>query len=67
MSDRIADPWGARTPLAAGDAWPERVDRYLGDGVAEQDVDLMAQECEIDGRWSAKAPRPPATGTCWRR
>jgi anaerobic selenocysteine-containing dehydrogenase len=43
MSDRIADPWGARTPLAAGDAWPERVDQYLGDGVAEHDVDRWVQ------------------------
>jgi anaerobic selenocysteine-containing dehydrogenase len=43
MADRIADPWGARTPLAAGGAWPERVDQYLGDGVAEQDVDRWVQ------------------------
>src|SRR5919199_5860328 len=27
--DRIADPWGARTPFAAGEAWPERVDTHL--------------------------------------
>ena len=43
MADRIADPWGARTPLAAGGAWPERVDQYLADGVAEQDVDRWVQ------------------------
>ena len=43
MVDRIADPWGARTPLAAGDAWSARVDQYLGDGVSEQDVDRWLQ------------------------
>ena len=26
MPDRIADPWGERTPYARGDAWPVRVD-----------------------------------------
>jgi ferredoxin-nitrate reductase len=25
---RIRDPWGARMPYAAGEAWPERVDEY---------------------------------------
>jgi ferredoxin-nitrate reductase len=28
MTDRIADPWGERTPYAAGDRWPARVDAY---------------------------------------
>src|SRR5215217_921586 len=27
--DRIADPWGPRTPIGAGDQWPARVDSYL--------------------------------------
>lgn len=31
--DRIADPWGDRTPYAPGDTWPARVDSYLADGV----------------------------------
>lgn len=31
--DRIAEPWGARTPYAPGEAWPARVDSYLADGV----------------------------------
>ena len=42
-SDRIADPWGERTPLAAGGAWPVRVDQVLSDGVSEQDVDRWVQ------------------------
>jgi len=28
VDDRIADPWGTRTPFAAGDAWPVRVDEF---------------------------------------
>ena len=42
-SDRIADPWGARTPHEAGVGWPVRVDQYLAEGVAEQDVDRWVQ------------------------
>jgi anaerobic selenocysteine-containing dehydrogenase len=30
--DRIADPWGRRTPYGAGQAWPVRVDEQVGDG-----------------------------------
>ena len=30
--DRIADPWGSRTPYGAGQAWPVRVDEQLGHG-----------------------------------
>ena len=28
VPDRIADPWGTRTPYAAGETWPERVDLH---------------------------------------
>jgi ferredoxin-nitrate reductase len=38
-SDRIADPWGERTPFAAGGSWPQRVDAYLEPGVTAEDVD----------------------------
>jgi len=31
MVDRIADPWGDRTPYAPGEPWPVRVDEHLGD------------------------------------
>lgn len=36
--DRITHPWGARTPYAPGDTWPERVDMHLADGVTEDMV-----------------------------
>ena len=39
MTDRIADPWGARTPYRGGDPWPQRVDVCLADGLTEADVD----------------------------
>ena len=39
MADRIADPWGERTPYAPGGEWPARVDLHLADGLAESDVD----------------------------
>jgi hypothetical protein len=26
--DRIAEPWGARTPYGSGDDWPTRVDTF---------------------------------------
>lgn len=38
QDDRIRDPWGPRTPHAAGTAWPERVDQHLRDGVRAEDV-----------------------------
>jgi len=39
MFDRIADPWGARTPYRAGEAWPVRVDHHLEAGYDDADVD----------------------------
>src|SRR3954452_7774149 len=30
--DRIADPWGERTPIPAGGDWPPRVDEHLAPG-----------------------------------
>ncbi len=32
-ADRIADPWGARTPYRRHEDWPPRVDTYLAEGV----------------------------------
>ncbi|MEV8510258.1 molybdopterin oxidoreductase family protein [Actinoplanes sp. NPDC051475] len=29
MADRIADPWGARTPYGPGEQWPVRVDEHV--------------------------------------
>src|SRR5689334_18294013 len=45
--DRIAEPWGARTPYGVGENWPERVDTYLAEGVAVQDVDRWVQSASI--------------------
>ncbi|CAN5486050.1 nitrate reductase [soil metagenome] len=51
--DRIADPWGPRTPYgppAAADAsstWPVRVDRFLADDLTEADVDHWAQSAAV--------------------
>jgi anaerobic selenocysteine-containing dehydrogenase len=45
--DRIADPWGPRTPYAPGDPWPVRVDAGLAEGVLEEDVDRWVQSASI--------------------
>jgi hypothetical protein len=37
--DRIADPWGTRTPYGAGETWPARVDMHLEDGADPDTVD----------------------------
>ncbi|MFC8192129.1 hypothetical protein ACFUMH_10760 [Cellulomonas sp. NPDC057328] len=41
--DRIAEPWGTRTPYAEGTPWPRRVDMHLAEGVAPEDVDRRVQ------------------------
>ncbi|KQV75585.1 molybdopterin oxidoreductase [Aeromicrobium sp. Root344] len=43
MNDRIADPWGPRTPHAKGTVWPARVDQHLDAGIAEADVERWVQ------------------------
>jgi anaerobic selenocysteine-containing dehydrogenase len=45
--DRIAEPWGTRTPYGPGDPWPPRVDSYLADGLTEADVDRWVQSATI--------------------
>jgi ferredoxin-nitrate reductase len=47
MADRIADPWGTRTPYGPGGRWPERVDLQLADGLAEGDVDRWVQSASV--------------------
>jgi ferredoxin-nitrate reductase len=47
MADRIADPWGERTPYARGDAWPVRVDAQLADGLDQRDVDCWVQSASL--------------------
>src|SRR5215207_6692420 len=45
--DRIAEPWGTRTPYGAGETWPTRVDSFLADGLTEEDVDRWVQSATI--------------------
>jgi anaerobic selenocysteine-containing dehydrogenase len=47
MSDRIAEPWGARTPYGRGERWPERVDSHLADDMAPESVDRWAQSAAV--------------------
>jgi anaerobic selenocysteine-containing dehydrogenase len=46
--DRIAEPWGSRTPYEPGStAWPERIDQYLADGVSAESVDQWVQSAAV--------------------
>jgi anaerobic selenocysteine-containing dehydrogenase len=45
--DRIAEPWGTRTPYGPGEDWPERIDSYLSGGLSEDDVDRWVQSASI--------------------
>ena len=47
MTDRIANPWGERTPFGQGEDWPVRVDQFLEEGVSEEDVDRWVQTASI--------------------
>ncbi|MDP9455461.1 MAG: nitrate reductase [Actinobacteria bacterium] len=47
MTDRIANPWGERTPFARDEEWPVRVDQFLEDGVSEDEVDAWVQTASI--------------------
>src|SRR5690625_24811 len=47
MVDRIAQPWGSRTPYGPGETWPVRVDTYLADGVGEEDVERWVPSASI--------------------
>jgi len=47
QTDRIAEPWGTRTPYAAGETWPTRVDTHLADGVDPDDVERWVQSASI--------------------
>jgi ferredoxin-nitrate reductase len=43
VTDRIAEPWGIRTPFAANTIWPARVDEYLAGDLSGGDVDAWVQ------------------------
>jgi anaerobic selenocysteine-containing dehydrogenase len=46
-TDRIAEPWGTRTPYGRGEPWPTRVDMFLEDGVTADDVEHWAQSASV--------------------
>jgi anaerobic selenocysteine-containing dehydrogenase len=45
--DGISQPWGTRTPYGPGQQWPVRVDSYLDDGLAPQDVDTWVRTAAV--------------------
>jgi hypothetical protein len=45
--DRIADPWGPRTPYGPDEAWPVRMDCFLDGGLRESNVDGWAQSASV--------------------
>ncbi|MFI8278039.1 molybdopterin oxidoreductase family protein [Streptomyces sp. NPDC085929] len=45
--DRIAEPWGSRTPYGRHQAWPARLDVHLAEGVAQEAVDRWVQTASI--------------------
>ncbi|MEV0144788.1 MULTISPECIES: nitrate reductase [unclassified Nonomuraea] len=45
--DRIAEPWGTRTPYGPGETWPVRVDSFLQEGIRAEDVDRWVQSATI--------------------
>ncbi|MFG3280978.1 molybdopterin oxidoreductase family protein [Streptomyces sp. NPDC048111] len=45
--DRIAQPWGARTPYARRAPWPVRVDTHLAEGTTEADVQQWVRAASI--------------------
>ena len=45
--DRIAHPWGTRTPYGPGRAWPERVDMFLAEGVREDMVERWVPTASV--------------------
>src|SRR4051794_13920029 len=47
MVDRIADPWGARTPYGSAQTWPERPDQFLADGLTASEVDRWVQSASV--------------------
>jgi anaerobic selenocysteine-containing dehydrogenase len=47
MADRIADPWGERTPYGAGEKWATRVDGFLEGDLRESDVEAWAQSASV--------------------
>jgi anaerobic selenocysteine-containing dehydrogenase len=47
--DRIADPWGPRTPVARGERWPARIDSYVSPGAEPEAWFQTASVLHSDG------------------
>jgi anaerobic selenocysteine-containing dehydrogenase len=47
VPDRIAQPWGNRTPYGRGDPWPVRVDQHLAKEVGEESVERWVQSASV--------------------
>lgn len=45
--DRIAEPWGSRSPYGRHEPWPARVDTHLAEGVDPDGVDRWVQTASI--------------------
>ncbi|MEW2372019.1 nitrate reductase [Streptomyces sp. NPDC006656] len=45
--DRIAEPWGTRTPYGRHQAWPARQDTYLAEGLGPEDVERWVRAASI--------------------
>jgi anaerobic selenocysteine-containing dehydrogenase len=45
--DRIAQPWGERTPYDCGRTWPVRVDSFLKPGTRANEVDRWVQTASL--------------------
>jgi anaerobic selenocysteine-containing dehydrogenase len=43
VHDRIANPWGERTPHPRATSWPSRVDQQLAEGIDRKEVDRWVQ------------------------
>jgi len=46
-TDRIAEPWGARTPYGPGQVWPRRRDQRLAAGVEPEDVERWVPSASV--------------------
>jgi anaerobic selenocysteine-containing dehydrogenase len=47
LVDRIAEPWGERTPFAPGANWPTRVDAFLAPGVDASRVEQWVPSASL--------------------
>lgn len=47
MTDRIAQPWGPRSPYRPGETWPARVDTCLAAGTSEADVERWVPTASV--------------------